>query len=172
MLIEEKHTRVRQPSVTVLLGDAIGRVLFVNTLVQEPECANDLAAVIGEESVGNAVLVGEPAQTSDGIVADGEDGDVLPFEVRQAALQLDELRFTKRSPFGAAMKHDQCAAARPDLVQTHGCAKLIWKDNIREMSPNSRADLGEVDAKIRDSDHSFRSSSSAYASVISALHST
>jgi hypothetical protein len=71
------------------------------------------------------MLVGEAAKHINGIVADGEDRDVLAREVGQAALQLDELRFTEGSPAGAAMERHQGAAASSGLVQIDGLALLV-----------------------------------------------
>jgi hypothetical protein len=71
------------------------------------------------------MLVGEAAKHIDGIVADGEDCDVLAREVGQAALQLDELRFTEGSPAGAAMEHHEGAATGTGLVKINGLAMLV-----------------------------------------------
>jgi hypothetical protein len=159
LFIEEKHARIGQAAVTVLLADAICRMLLVNALVQESELVDDLTALIGQQGIGDAVLVGKPTQDLDGVITDGKDGDVMALEIRQATLQLDELRPAKRSPFGAAMKDHERATARPDLVQTHRLAMLIREDHVGEMRPHSGADAGEIDAKIRDRRHRCSSSS-------------
>jgi hypothetical protein len=101
------------------------------------------------------MLFGEAAQHIDGIVADGKNRDVLAREVGQAALQLDELRFAEGSPAGAAMEHHQGAATGAGLVQIDALAMLVRYNDVGEAFPNGRADLVEVDPKIRDSGHTF-----------------
>jgi hypothetical protein len=59
-------------------------------------------------------------------MANREHRDLLTFEIRQAALQLDELRFAKWSPTGAPVKHDQGSTAASGLMDLDGIAMLVW----------------------------------------------
>jgi hypothetical protein len=61
-----------------------------------------------------------------GIVANGKNGNVLALEVRQRALQLDELCLAKGSPTSAAVENHQRATVTSRLVETHPIAVLVW----------------------------------------------
>jgi len=100
-------------------------MLRIDVLVQQAEGAYHGAPLIGEEGIGDVVCVGKPAEHGDGIIADGEDGDVRPREVGQAALQLDELRLAEGSPGRAAVEHHQGTPSATRLMEIHGMAMLI-----------------------------------------------
>jgi len=82
---------------------------------------------------------------------------VLVFEVRHAALQLDELRFAERSPRGAAVEDHQGPPATSGLMEIHQSAVLVWQPHFREALANRRADRGEVDTEICDRRHTLSS---------------
>jgi hypothetical protein len=79
----------------------------------------------------------------------------LTLEVRQRALQLDELRLAKGSPTGAAVEHHQGAPVTSSLVERYRFAVLVRERDVREVLPDGRTDVAEVDAKIRDRGHAL-----------------
>jgi hypothetical protein len=89
------------------------------------------------------------------IVTDGKYGNLVARKVRQAPLQLDELRLAKGSPAGATVKHHQCWSPVSSLMQRYHRAVLVWQHHVREAFSYSRTNLAEVDAKIRHHSHTF-----------------
>jgi hypothetical protein len=79
----------------------------------------------------------------------------LAFEIRQAALQLNELRLAKGSPASTAVENHQSAPSASCLVETDRGAVLVREDHVREAFSYGRTDLAEVNAKIRDHGHTF-----------------
>jgi hypothetical protein len=77
----------------------------------------------------------------------------VPLEVRQAFLQLDELRFAVGSPAGTAVKDHQGAATVPSLVEIDVSAVLVGQDDVGKALPDRRADRGEVDTELELSRH-------------------
>jgi hypothetical protein len=72
------------------------------------------------------------------VVADGEDGDAVPFEVGQIALQLDQLRFAERSPQGTSVENDQALAPDPGLLKMNSSAVLVWQHDVGKALPDAR----------------------------------
>ena len=81
----------------------------------------------------------------------------MTLEVRETALQLDELRLAKGSPAGTAMEDHQSTLARSGLVQMDRLAVLVWQHNVREARPNRRANVAEVNTEICHRSHIFPS---------------
>ena len=94
-------------------------------LVEQAKLLDRDAALVGQQWVADFVLVGEPSECLDRVVADSVDGDAFTLEIVHPALQLDELRAAEWSPVGAAVKDDQPFAARSMIVQAHLFAELI-----------------------------------------------
>ena len=109
--------------------------MLVHLLVEHPQLPDDLAALVGEQREGDAVGGGEAGQHVHGVVADAEDGDVVPLEVGQVPLQFDQLRLAERSPPGTAVEDDQALASRTSLVEIDGLAVLVGQHHVGERSP-------------------------------------
>ena len=153
LLVEQEHARIRHPPMVIAFGNAIGGMVPVDVLVQETKLTDHFAALIREQRVGNVLFGSKRSQYVHGIVADGKGDDVVALKVRQALLQLDELRFAVGSPPGSAMKDHQGTPAVPSPVQIDVPAMLVRQDDVGEALPNRRADRGEVDAKIEGTSH-------------------
>jgi hypothetical protein len=67
------------------------------------------------------------------------------FEVRQTALQLNELRLAEGSPGGATMEDHQGAMLASGFVQINEMAMLIREDDIRETVSDCRANAAKID---------------------------
>jgi hypothetical protein len=70
---------------------------------------------------------------------------MLAFEVRETALQLNELRLAEGSPCGATMEDHQGAMIASAFVQINEIAMLIREDDIRETVSDCRANPAKVD---------------------------
>ena len=140
-------------TMVIASGNAIGGMVLVDMLVQEAKLADHFAALIGEECVADVLLGSKGGQHIHSIVADGKRDNAVTLEVRQALLQLDELRFAVGSPPGAAVEDHQGTPTVPNLVQIDVPAVLVRQDDVREALPNRRADCGEVDAKVEGGSH-------------------
>ena len=80
---------------------------------------------------------------------------MLAFEIRQAALQLHELRLAKGSPASAAVENHQGATSASRLVEIDRGPVLVREDHVREAFSYGRPDLAEINTKIRDHGHTF-----------------
>ena len=124
----------------VARGPSVEGLLRCNFRVFEAESPDGDAALIREERVGDAVAIGKTGQGADRVVAQREDGVAGGFELRQALLQLDELRPTVRSPIGAAVEGDQRSAVGPCCVQVDRLAVLVRQHHIGEPFAHGWAD--------------------------------
>lgn len=131
--------------------DAVSAVLLVDVIVGEAQLANDAAALIRKERVGDAILIGEAGQRLDRVVADGEGGVAVGRQLGLDLLQLDELRFAEGSPLGAAVEHDHGPPAGPRRVEVDVPARLVRQPDVRE----TLADLGPDRGKLEDKRHVF-----------------
>jgi hypothetical protein len=84
---------------------------------------------------------------------------MMALKIRQALLQLDELRFAEGSPPGTAVKDHQRTPTIASLMQIDALTVLVGQDDVREALPNRWANRGEVDAKVEWSSHKCSSSS-------------
>jgi hypothetical protein len=84
-------------------------VVRLKVFVEHAEPADDVAPFIAEQWVRDAVTFGERSEVGRPVVADREDGVPSPLELRQRALQLDQLRLAVRSPDRAAKEDDERA---------------------------------------------------------------
>ncbi len=109
--------------------------MLVHLLVLHPQLPDDLAPLVGEQREGDAMGGGEAGQHVHRVVADAKDGDAVPLEVGQVPLQLDQLRFAERSPFGTAVEDDQPLAPCTGLVENDGPAVLVRKHHVGEAFP-------------------------------------
>lgn len=82
---------------------------------------------------------------------------MVTLAVGETALQLDELRLAKGSPAGTTVEDHQSAPASSGLVQMDQTAVLVGQHNIRKARANSRANMAEVNTKIRRGSHIFPS---------------
>jgi hypothetical protein len=84
-----------------------------------------VAALIGEQRVGDAALVSEGGQHLHTVVADREDCHSVLLELRPGFLQLHELHFAVGSPAGTAVEHDKRSAISTLSVQIHQTPVLV-----------------------------------------------
>jgi len=75
--------------------------------VDQAELADDAAALVTEERVGDAVRRGERREARDGVIADRVQGVPGVSQCGKDALQLDQLRLAIRSPSRAPVEDDQ-----------------------------------------------------------------
>jgi len=68
-------------------------------------------------------------------------------------LQLDELRFAKRSPRRAAVEYHHGASVTTRLMQMHGLSILVRQHDVGKTFPYGRANGAEVDAKVCHCSH-------------------
>ena len=121
-------------------------------LVEDAELANQSAARIAEQGIGDAMPLGETRKHVRRVVADRIQGDPLGLQVRRHLLQLHELRLTERSPGGTAMEHDQRAPASPIRHQIDRLPRLIAELPRRECrshrgpNPHLRLNVGHASA--------------------------
>jgi len=87
----------------------------------------------------------------------------VALEVRQAFLQLDELRFAVGSPPGTAVEDHQGAPTVPNLVEIDVSAVLVRQDDVGKALPDRRADCSEVDTELELSRHRCASPVVTYA---------
>lgn len=153
LLVEHEHARIGHPPMVIAFGNAIGGMVLVDVLVQETKLTDYLAALIREERVGDVLLGSKGGQHVHIIVTDGKRDNVVTLKVRQALLQLNELRFAVWSPPRTAVKDHQGTPTVPSLVQIDVPAMLVWQDDVWEALPNRRAHRGEVNTKIEGSSH-------------------
>ena len=115
-LVEDEDSWIRQVHVPRAWFDAVNSVILLQVLIDEAELANYAAPLVRQQRETNAVLVCEATENLDRIVADGEQGDSLRFEVAEYLLQLNQLRLTERSPLGTAVENYQSPPTRTSRV--------------------------------------------------------
>jgi hypothetical protein len=124
-LVEDEDPRVRHTHVPGIGLNPVDGMVLLDPLVQEPESPDHVAALVGQERERDAVLCRERSKDRDRIVAYGEERHALGGENGKHTLQLDELRFTERSPLRAAIEDDEGRATSAGLVQIDHRARLI-----------------------------------------------
>jgi hypothetical protein len=130
---------VRQPEPVVILG-------YVG--VEYAEGTDHTAAAIGQQRVGDTMPGGVAFQQPGRIRADGEDGNTMAGKVLEIALQLDQLRFAKASPGGAAVEQDEGAVAATGGRKPDGPAKLVRQREVGNQLADAGAAVKVVTAGI------------------------
>jgi hypothetical protein len=115
-LVEDEDAGISDSKLFPPGADAVLGVLRLEMLVVEAEITNDPTSLVRQQLVGDAALRGECLQRRDRIVANREDGDASPLEIRRARLQLDELRLAVGSPARAAVEDDERLLLAPNRV--------------------------------------------------------
>src|SRR5262245_42406035 len=109
-----------------------------------------IARLPSSDSSGyDAVPCGEITQDLDGVVADRDQSDTVHRQVRCDPLQLDELRLAERSPFRAAIEHNQGRPTSPVLVQVDQPALLVAQTHVGEALAFFRPDRTEIPRRER-----------------------
>jgi hypothetical protein len=120
-------------------------MMRIDVFVEQAKGADRLTPFVGEEGICNAVFCRERRQYVYRIIADGKKANSCAFEVRQTALQLNELRLAEGSPGGATMEDHQGTMLASESVQINEMAMLIREDDIRETISDCRANLAKID---------------------------
>ena len=147
LLVEDEGAGIRDADDHIARRDAVEGVVLLHPLVEQAEPSNGVAALVGQQGVHDAVLLGELRQRVDRVVADRKYGDAVSGVVREALLQLHELALTVRSPACAAVEEDQHPPAAANGVQVDHLTRLVGQRQVRETLANGRADRGEVDRR-------------------------
>ena len=134
--VEHERPRVRDP------GDGLGRLF-----VQQPELPDRVAALVGEQRVGDPVLCCESREHLDAVVADRVERVASAAEFFPDSLQLNELRFAERSPAGAAVEDHERGPPRPVRVKIQGRAIGAHERKIREGCANSRPQVRKINVQ-------------------------
>ena len=129
----------------VLRLNSVRGVLIVDTLIEEAEFTDRAATFVGQKLEGHSVPISEATENLNGVVTDRKDGDPLPLEVRDTALQLNELRSTERSPVGTAIEHHERALPTTAGVEVNGPAMLVWQHDVWKAGSHRRSDGVKVD---------------------------
>ncbi len=148
-LVENEDTGIGKVCVPRIGLDAVGRVVFLDPLVEEAEATHHVAAFVGEQGKGDGLLVREGPEHRHRVVAHGEERDPGGFDPGENLLQLDQLRLAERSPVRAAVEDDEGPPATSRGVQVHRDAMLIRQDDLREARALARADGREVSRRKR-----------------------
>lgn len=130
--VEQEDAGIRDAPLVALHGpDELG-VVLVQLVVIHPQRSDDATALVRQERIGDAVLLGERPQRGDGVVADAEEGDAMRLQLRRDRQQLHELRRAVWSPARAALAGDERPPATPRGVQVDGLARLVGQPHVGE----------------------------------------
>ena len=78
------------------------------------------------------------------VIANSKERDSAAFEIRQRALQLDELRLAEGSPTGTAVKEHNGAPPGAGLMEINGVTVLVRQRYIRELLADGWSDVGKI----------------------------
>jgi hypothetical protein len=118
--------------------------MTVQVVVQHPQVANDPAAHIGQQRIRDPLLCREPGQRLYRVVTDRKQRDLGAVEIRGDLLQLDELRFTVRSPPRAAVEDHKRPAAPSRLLKAHRDSGLIRQRDVGKPRSDRRTLSGQL----------------------------
>ena len=124
------------------IGDAEGKAIRLDGLVQEPVGANGLRTQIAEQREGDPLPRGELRQDLRRIVTDSRKPDFALVQFRQIALQLDQLRFAVGSPIGRPVENDDRSVFFGQRSEGARTAALVRQRKPGDHGSDRRAPLG------------------------------